>query len=79
MATMLLTFGAVNAQNHIMTYDGTSSGGHGHKTVCGAQPITAPWSNACSFCILTSRRTFVYLTSRTTDTSPCRKPFVSKN
>jgi hypothetical protein len=30
MATMLLTFGAVNAQNHIMTYDGTSFGWSGN-------------------------------------------------
>ena len=40
MATILLTFGAVNAQNHIMTYDGTSSGGKGIYTIVGNNIMT---------------------------------------
>ena len=36
--------------------------------------VTAPWANACSFCISISRWTFVHLTLRTTGTSPSRNP-----
>ena len=40
LATMLLSFGFANAQNHIMTYDGTSSGGSGLFTIVGNNIMT---------------------------------------
>jgi hypothetical protein len=46
MATMLLTFGAVNAQNHIMTYDGSSSGGKGIYTKVGNNIMTYDGSSS---------------------------------
>jgi hypothetical protein len=46
MATLLLIFGASKAQNHIMTYDGSSSGGSGLFTIVGNNIMTYDGSSS---------------------------------
>lgn len=46
IATILLTFGAINAQNHIITYDGSSSGGSGLFTIVGSNIMTYDGSSS---------------------------------